>query len=144
MHFVSEEEEEGKFWRVFSFPPPKEEKEKNTIKNTSCRNLQNNLLQKHVFKSSLQRREEEKEKKYRREKESNKGIPIYAALPDIIASMRPTCRASKFPSPTTSPAKSHPAEASGWWKLLLLHLALLLLECPSPPPSLIASQQQKM
>jgi hypothetical protein len=37
MHFVSEEEEEGKFWRVFSLPPPKEEKEKNTINNTFCR-----------------------------------------------------------------------------------------------------------
>jgi hypothetical protein len=74
MHFVSEEEEEGKFWRVFSFPPPKEEKEINTINNTSCRNLQNNLLQKHVFKSSLQRRDEEKEKNTEERKRATKGF----------------------------------------------------------------------
>jgi hypothetical protein len=61
MHFVSEEEEVGKFWCVFSLPPPKEEKEKNTINKTSCRNVQNDFLQKNVFKSSLQRGEEEKE-----------------------------------------------------------------------------------
>jgi hypothetical protein len=61
MHFVSEEEEEGKFWCVFSLPPPKEKKVKNTTNKTSCRNVQNDLLQKNVFKSSLQGREEEKE-----------------------------------------------------------------------------------
>jgi hypothetical protein len=49
----------------------------------------------------------------------------------------PTCRASIFPSAIIPPAKSHLAKASGWWKLFLLHSALLL-ECPSPPTSLIA------
>jgi hypothetical protein len=43
-------------------------------------------------------------------------------------SLSPTCRASNFPSATIPPAKSHPAEARGWWKLFLLHPALLL-EC---------------
>jgi hypothetical protein len=77
MHFVSEEEEEeGKFWRVFSLPPPKEEKEKNTINNTFCRNLQNDLVQKNVFKSSLEEKErntEEIKRSYQR-KRARKGF----------------------------------------------------------------------
>lgn len=37
------------------------------------------------------------------------------------------------------PTKYHQFESSNWWKLLLL-----LLECPSPPPSFIMSLQQKI
>jgi len=53
------------------------------------------------------------------EEESKKGIPIFVAL--FNNALCPTCRASNFPNVTTPLTKSHASEASGWWKLFLLH-----------------------